>query len=36
MVGNFGALHVGNMHAYFQASSSAGMGGGGGDRRMDH
>jgi len=24
--GNFGALHVGNMHVNFQASSSMGMG----------
>jgi len=34
MVGNFGALHVGNMHANFQASSSTSMGGGGGDGQI--
>jgi len=35
LVGNFEALHVGNVHAYFQASCSSGMGGGGGDERTD-
>jgi len=33
LVGNFGALNVGNMHAKFQAPSFNGVGGGGGDRR---
>jgi len=33
LVGTFGALHVGNIHANFQASNSTGVGGG--DRRKD-
>jgi len=32
---NIGAIHVGNMHANFQASSSIGMGGGGGEGWKD-
>jgi len=33
LVGNFGAIHVGIMHAKFQPSSLSGMKGGGGDRQ---
>jgi len=33
LVGNFGALSVGSMHANFQPSSFNGVGGRGGDRR---
>jgi len=32
--GNFWAIYVGNMHAYFQVSSFTGVGGEWGDRRM--
>jgi len=35
LVGNFGALHVANVHANFQAYNSTGMGGGGGDGQAD-
>jgi len=35
LVGNFGAIHVRNMHANFQASSSTGKGGGRGDGWKD-
>jgi len=35
LVRSFGALHLGNMDANFQASSSIGEGGGGGNRRYD-
>jgi len=35
LVGNFGAIYVGNMHANFQVSGSSGVEGGGGDRQKD-
>jgi len=35
LVGNFGAIYVRLMHTNIQASSSTGMGGGGGDRWTD-
>jgi len=35
LVNDFGAIHVGNLHADFQASSFTGIGGGGGDGGKD-
>jgi len=34
-IANFGAIHVGIMHAKFQPSTFNGVGGGGGDKQRD-